>query len=301
MKTMGHNTGFLRSLVLVCVLLASCGASLAETSVNEKGKADSDGLVIIENIAGSIEIYGWDKNEVKVEGTLSDEVEGLAFKATGKKTIIKVKYPRNIRSINTGADLVIYVPQESSLEIESISCPVEINKFKGNLSAEVISGNVTLAGDCDEVEISSISGDISIVGDCANLKLESISGKIEANGERGEVSASSITGRITLLYNTFIDLEVESVDSRVLVEGALAKGGKMELESISGNITVVLPEDISAEFSIETFSGSIGEAYGHTAGKVSKYAPGREMEFVVGSGDGRVEISTFSGDIKIKH
>jgi DUF4097 and DUF4098 domain-containing protein YvlB len=301
MKKFQFNNRLMGLVVLACAVLAFSSVSFAETKVNESGKASASGLVMVENIAGSIKIIGWDKNEVKVEGFLSDEVKGLDFKATGKKTIIEVKYPRNMRSVDEGADLIIYAPVNSVFEVESISCRITIEKVTGSVAVEAISGDITLNGDCDEVELSCISGDITVEGDTKSLALESISGGVTAKGSRSTVRAESITGTIDLTFDTFIKLNVESVDSRVMVEGDLAAGGKMELESVSGDIILVIPEDISAEFNIESFSGSIGKAFGHKADKVSKYAPGSEMEFVTGGGDGRVDVSTFSGDVKIRH
>lgn len=295
------NTRLIRPVVMACAMMILCGVSFAETQVSEQGKAASDGLVIVENIAGSIEVIGWDKNEVKVDGVLSDEVDGLKFKASGKKTTIEVKYPRNMRSIDQGADLVIYAPHNSSFEIESISCRINIKSVTGFVSVETISGDVSLVGDCDGVELSGISGDITVRGDSKKISIESISGGIDAKGNVSTVNVESITGDIDLVFDIFEGLEVETVDSTVFVDGALAKGGKMELESVSGDITLVVPSDISAEFTVESFSGSIAKVFGHKASRVSKYAPGSEMEFVTGGGDGRVDISTFSGDVRIKN
>ena len=110
-----------KPLVLLAAAMAFAmlaGGSLAAEvrKVDQTVKADKDGLVIVENIAGSIRIEGWDKNEIRITGTLGKDVEELKVKEGGKKTLIEVVYPKNARNINSGADLVIMAPRGSSLE-----------------------------------------------------------------------------------------------------------------------------------------------------------------------------------------
>ena len=84
------------------------------------------------------------------------------------------------------------------------------------------------------------------------------------------------------------------------VQGELDSEGSFSFDLHSGDLTLMVPADVSADFEIETFSGEIDNDFGQKSRKTSKYAPGRELAFTNGAGEARVRISTFSGDVVIK-
>ena len=61
----------------MAALLLFCGAAWADESVDRTIPASAAARIEIENVAGSIEVTGWDRNEVHIVGTLGDDVEGL--------------------------------------------------------------------------------------------------------------------------------------------------------------------------------------------------------------------------------
>jgi DUF4097 and DUF4098 domain-containing protein YvlB len=291
-------SGLLVFAAVACLLAA--GPALAERTVDEKAAADKDGTVVVENIAGSIRIEGWNQGEVHVTGTLGKEVEELKFKAGGDKTYIKVVYPKKTKSINEGADLVIMVPAGSSLEVECVSAPITIEGVTGDIYASDISGDITVTGVCRELDAETISGDLTVDGGAAEVSVQSISGTIEAKGGKAEVEAQTVSGDLELEFDEYLDLSVESVSGDADVEGSVAKDADVSIDLHSGDLTLTVQSDLSADFRIETFSGDIKNAFGQEAQSTSKYTPGKELEFTVGGGDTRVRINTFSGDVVIR-
>jgi len=272
---------------------------LADQEVSETVKAKADGVVTVENIAGSIEVVGWDRDEVKVESTLTGNAKELVVEG-GKKTRIEVKYPRHTKNLKGGAELVIHVPKDSRLDVECISASVEVHGVTGIIDAESISGDVTVGGKCREVEAETISGRITVDCETRTVSVASISGMVSASGRVSEVEAETVSGDISLEFDTFVGLDVESVAGDVTVNGDLDGGGNFGFELHSGTLKLLVPGDVSADFQIETFSGGIDNGFGQKARKTSKYAPGRELEFTTGNGDARVRIDTFSGDVVIR-
>ncbi len=53
---------------------------VAGETVERSGDASANGVVYIENMVGSIEVIGWGKKQVKLEGTLGKDVEELKFR-----------------------------------------------------------------------------------------------------------------------------------------------------------------------------------------------------------------------------
>jgi len=245
--------------------------ALADRSIDKTVAADADGEVSIELIAGSVRIIGWDRNEVRVSGTVGDDVKEVEISAEDGEVAIEVELPDSDddssgrRSFNdAGADLEIHVPRGSTVEAESISAGFTLENLTGVVDVESISGEIELKGSVSEVELASISGQISV----------------ESDEPLEEGSFETISGSIEL-------------------RAALAPGGDFSFETVSGNVELRLPADTSADFNVETFSGRIENEFGPQAERTSEYAPGKELEFTIGGGDADVEIESFSGKIEI--
>jgi len=299
-RNKGLKFGFTALLAGLLVMTLAVPAALADQEVKESGPAAADGIVMIENISGSIVVVGWDKAEISVEGTLTGDIKEIKFETGKKKSRIKVVYPKNQKNVKGGADLVINVPRASRLEVECISAPIEVSGVTGMVDASSISGDVTVTGECEGVEAESISGDVFVDGGAPEIEIGSISGKVKARGKTSEIDVQTINGSIDLDFDTFLNLNVESVAGDAAVKGDLDGEGSFSFDLHSGNLTLTVPAGVSADFEIETFSGEIDNGFGQKSRKTSKYAPGRELEFTTGGGDARVRINTFSGDVVIQ-
>lgn len=298
-----HPTGLtvraIRLLSAGIVVALLVAPALADREVSETVKAKADGVVTVENTAGAIEVVGWDRDEVKVEGTLTGDAKELVVDG-GKKTRIEVKYSRRSKNLKGGADLVIHVPEASRLDVECISAGIEVHGVTGIIDAESISGDVTIGGNCRVVEAETISGRVTIDCEARAVSATSISGLVSASGRSSEVEAETVSGDIRLEFDTYLDLDVESVSGDATVNGDLDGGGNFGFELHSGTLKLLVPGEVNADFRITTFSGGIDNGFGQKARKTSKYAPGRELEFTNGNGDARVRIDTFSGDVVIR-
>ena len=112
-------------------LLAS--PAMAE-NISRTMDADEAGDVLISNIAGSVEVSGWSQDSVEITGTLGDDVEELVFERDGNEIIIKVKSPSSSSGwgrIDITSDLVVKVPQNSSLEVATVSADIEVAGVRG--------------------------------------------------------------------------------------------------------------------------------------------------------------------------
>jgi DUF4097 and DUF4098 domain-containing protein YvlB len=292
--------GSIALLAGLLIVAVAAPVNAADREVNKSGPASATGMVMIENLSGSVEVIGWDKNEIKVTGTLSGDVEEVKFDTGKKKSRIEVVWPRDKKNTKGEANLVINVPRGSQLEVECVSAGIEISGVTGTVEASSISGDVTITGLCEEVQAESISGDVFIDGGAPDVDASSISGKVKARGATSEVEAQTVSGSIDLDFDKFLGLNVESVAGDATVKGDLARDGSFSFDLHSGDLTLTVPAGVSADFEIETFSGEIDNGFGQKSRKTSKYAPGRELEFTTGGGDARVRISTFSGDVVIR-
>jgi len=286
-------------LLLTLSALLSTVAFSAE-DINEIMDAAADGTVEISNVAGSVEVEGWSRSQVEVTGELGSDVDELIFERDGSEIIIKVKVPRhNGRRISS--ELIIKVPQASALDINTVSADIEIDGVEGEQDLESVSGDIETDAYAEDIDVSSVSGDVLIVGDRKPMRarLNSVSGDIEADSLSGEIEAESVSGDVEIVNGSFKRASANSVNGAIVFHAQLLDDGRLDVETINGEVDIKFAGDVSARFDIETFNGQIRNCFGPESERTSRYAPGRELLFEEGGGSGRVTIQTLNGDIRL--
>ena len=180
----------------------------------------------------------------------------------------------------------------------------------GETRIEVVSGDVRLASLAELVEVEAVSGRVQITGVSSDdaMTAETVSGRLDIESVRApRLEASSVSGAVALRGVDARRVEVETVSGSVTFSGALAADGRYEFESHSGGIRLTVPEGTGFELESESFSGGLRSAIpivvgrGDRAGAVTVFESGnRSIEGVAGGGGGRLELSTFSGDMRIE-
>ncbi|NIL99772.1 MAG: DUF4097 family beta strand repeat protein [Acidobacteria bacterium] len=251
-------------LLTLCLLLAA--PLLAGTrSIDESRKADPDAEVSIELIAGKIHVVAWDRDEVRVSGTINDEWEEFEMEGEGDDISIEISPPEGKhRNIELEADLEISVPAGVELSFETVSSPIRVDGLRGSVSIETVSGNVDIKSDLEELEIEAISSSVDIE---ATSRLRSAS--------------------------------VEIVSGSVEMDGDLHPSGDYSFSAVSGTITLRVPSNAAADYEIETFSGNIDNDFGPKPEK-AEFLPSKSLSFSVGSGGADVVIETLNGTIRLE-
>lgn len=284
-------------LTLAGVLLASASAAQA---INESLDASGDGTVYVSNTAGSVEVDGWSRNEVEITGNLGRNVEELQFERDGDDIVIKVKVRRN-NSHSISTKLVIKVPEDSSMEVHTVSADIDIDNVMGEQRLESVSGDIVTAAHASDIEAETVSGDVEVQGDGKMMRsrLNSVSGDVDVDNLSGEISAESVSGDVTIRNGAFERAFANTVNGEIVFHAGLLSDGRLEVETINGEVDVRLNGKVSARFDLETFNGDIRNCFGPDAVRTSKYTPGVELKFTEGSGDGRVSIETLNGNIRL--
>lgn len=251
-------------LLTVCLLLA-VPVFAGTKSIDESRKASSDADVTIELIAGKVRVVGWNRDEVRVTGTINDRWEEFEMTGDEDDISIEISPPEGAhRNVKLEADLEISVPSGVELTFESVSAPLSLDGLTGSVSVESISGSIDVRCDLEELEIEAISGTVEID---ATPRLQSAS--------------------------------VEIVSGNVTMSGDLHPSGDYSFETVSGSITLRVPAGTGADYEIETFSGKIDNEFGPKPEK-AEFLPSLNLSFTVGSGGADIEISTLSGTIRLQ-
>jgi DUF4097 and DUF4098 domain-containing protein YvlB len=285
------------SLALVLALAAS--PAVAQQAIHETKPAAKGGVVEVENVSGSVKVMGWPRAEVEVSGTLGKGTDRLEFEAGPHRTTIRVVLPHECHRCE-GSELTIHVPADSDLDVETVSAPIDVTDLSGKLELKSVSGEVTVGGHPADVDARSVSGRVEVTAVDAPVHAKSVSGDVLLRGVKGDVEAGSVSGDVVVSGGAVERGEFGTTSGNIRFEGALTSAARLDAKSVSGDVELVLPSDVAADFEITSFSGDIQNAFGPAAQKVSRYTSERELSFSTGSGGARVTVKSFSGDVRLR-
>lgn len=288
------------STLFAFLALGLAQAAKAE-DVSRKLEASPSGTVAIENMAGSVTVSGWSSNEVEVTGELGGEVEELVFERDGNVVNVHVRTRHKNYGRNVASELVVRVPERSTVKVGGVSTDIEIDGVRGSQRLKTVSGDVTSRAYQADVDIESVSGDIEINGDgdVARTQVNTVSGDIDVRGLAGEIDITSVSGDLSVTGGRWSRVSANTTSGDFDFAGELLGNGRFDLETINGDLDVAFDGDLSAEIDIETFNGEIDNCFGPDPSRTSRYAPGSELKFTHGDGSARVTIRTLNGDLKL--
>ncbi|HSX64843.1 MAG TPA: hypothetical protein VLF15_08945, partial [Pseudoxanthomonas sp.] len=86
-----------RSMFVIVLLAAASLAppALAQSAIDESRPLDARGRIDIENVKGRIEVRVWERDEVKISGTLGAGVEKLVVEGDRQNLVVRVQYPKD--------------------------------------------------------------------------------------------------------------------------------------------------------------------------------------------------------------
>jgi Toastrack DUF4097 len=275
---------------------------LADEEIDRVLAADPKGDVDISNVAGSVNVTGWGRNEVRVTGSLGEGVERLDFTSEGKRTQIKVVLKKSTHwGEDGGTELSIRVPSGSRLDINTVSAEIAVHSVTGAQRLQAVSGEVSTEVAAEEAEVKTVSGDVILRGESkpSVLNLTTVSGNAQASRIAGEIIATTVSGDLNLSADTITRARLRTTSGNLSLRGALVGGARVDSETISGDLSFMFKSPINAEFDVETFSGDIENCFGPKSQSKSEHGPGRELHFRQGDGKADVRINSLSGGINI--
>ena len=299
---MSHTALLVRPQIAVFLFLLAvlgCHESARAAPVDEHRAAAVQGTVEIDNVAGAIDLRGWDRPEVAVSGTIGKEVERVELTGDGNHTSIRVLLPRGGRWGSRGegeAHLIVQVPSGSAIAATLVSSDLKVTAIRGDCKVQTVSGNI--AGDVGgDVHVNSVSGNVTLAATSSKLmEVKSISGDLILTGGNAETEITTVSGSAKVKLGTVPRARFKTVSGDLTVALAAAAGAQIEGESVSGDIKLDFAAEPAADYDIQTFSGNIHNCFGPKASE-AHHGPGSRLSFR--TGDGRVRIATHSGDVRL--
>ncbi len=206
--------------------------------------------ISLSNINGSVELSGWDRNEVQVLATkhanTQEKLARLQINVNANKDSVSIKteLPSGTNNNPGSVDYEIRVPRGANLDkIDTVNGSVEVSGIKGNVKVSSVNGKVTGRGLSADMDLSTVNG----VVDCEaidlsgshRVKLSTVNGGVELTLPRdanARLTANTVNGHIS----NNLGLEVKKhfpVGSDM--DSMLGSGSaRVELSSVNGGISI---------------------------------------------------------------
>src|SRR5713226_2761574 len=311
-------------LVTAVVVLAACSTG---PSVNGSFARSFSvtGPVRLElsNAAGEVEITGSKDHTVSVHADV--RASGFGFDSPQKRLDETVSNPpieQRGDTIRIGKELsrmrnitiayTIQVPLDTEVDvtvasgaqtIRGVRGPVKVQAASGAIRVEKIerdaqlstaSGSVSATDIGNDVRVSSASGSVNVSNTKGDVRVNALSGVIRVSNPGGRIEADTASGEVEI-QGAANDVKAHAVSGRVSVHGNPAANSYWELKTVSGTVQLGVPASANLHLSAEAASGEIRTDIPIVIEEQGKHSLRAHM----GSGGGRVDVHTVSGEIRV--
>lgn len=253
--------------------------------------ADGIDKIRVEWVSGLVRVQPYEGTDIKLDEMSNDNISeeyALRYKiADGKLTVRFCKKHTwygvdaamlNLDEIIKPKELVVSVPRamlesgELDIQLDGVSNDTYISSAKLNgLNVNGISGSIAIENvSAKDMDLDTVSGLID-VSDCAAdaIKVVSISGEMTIGGIFGSARLNSTSGAVWFTDGSdgIKELEICTVSGDVTMQLPESAGFNMMVSTVSGDVSSVFEfvkngsnyvyGDASADFDIDTVSGDI--------------------------------------------
>jgi len=242
------------SSILLSLQVAAQINEEIEKSFTVTGESDFS----LSNLNGTVEIYSWQENTIKVLASISAETQESRDDVTinmaqhGQKVSVQTDYKgKGYRQNKQSAkvDYQIWLPAETNLsDIELVNGSLTIKNVDGKVEAEVVNGSINATGLSGNSEISAVNGSVNVdykaqADDVESIEIETVNGRIELylpQSINAKVSADTMHGSIKTAFGL---AATKSTFSGYNLRGEIGSGGtNIDLDSVNGSIKLLKSE-----------------------------------------------------------
>lgn len=196
-------------------------------------------------VRGQIDIIAHDEPGARIE------VHGVTVKdlrIEAQDGYVEIDHPQLrwdnflevFRNFGTGgpkAEISIAVPRDVALNLGVVSAGALVAGLAGDARVNTVSGDVIIDGHTGDLTVKSVSGDVQVRALDGTLGANTVSGDVAATGRIRRASVDAVSG------NTLID--------------AAGEVSSIGLNSVSGDATIRLDEDLPANYVMRSVSGRV--------------------------------------------
>ena len=247
-------------------------------------------VVMIQNVAnGRIEVKSWKNSEVVVSASQSSDKIGLDMEQADERIEITANIlDPSAQQSDLTENIQLTVPEETELQIKTQTGLIYVEQVIGDMKLESVAG---------DVHLKEVSGYIIVHTTGGSLVCTQCGGKF--------LEFNSISGSAQVLQPSLSRVDLRTTTGNILFDGDFIRTGIYTMKSGRGLVEVRFSGTDSFDLNAQTSSGTVDnraeaflkpDAHGFRR-SASKYAKG--LFGTVGNGLAKVELSSFSGTVRI--
>ena len=233
-------------------------------------------------------------------GTRSIDDFRIIMRQQGSRIIASVEERRSgshRRSGDISFHFVVQTSGKANTQLRTVSGDITLGNHNGEHFIQNQSGDIEVAFTSGKIQAVSTAGNIYMEDLTGIIFAKTVSGNIDISGGSGEMRLRSVSGNVNAgsLYGTLI---AASTSGEVNADFNDVSVGVF-LESVSGNVSLILPQELGYRVEGRGMSFNIR---GLIQDQVSNLRQ-RNRDFTLTTGDGEipVELSSVSGRVAISH
>lgn len=298
-------------ILMVLTILFSADAQDSNRAYRiETFNASDSPSVNISTSGGSINVFGANSNEVRVEmyvrrgGRYLDPSDTdlsdfeINIDSNGDMVVAEAKRKRSGWNLfgsnnNLSISFVVYTPEYSS---------VSGNTSGGSVSAENILNNLSLRTSGGSVSVSDVEGEIELRTSGGSINIDNASGTISGRTSGGSVSVTNVNG-IADLRTSGGSIRLENISAKM---SARTSGGSIrgefltfendiDLQTSGGNININLPS--VSDFNLDLKGQRVNTELRNFTGEFER----DHIEGRIGRGGPVLRARTSGGSVNVRY
>jgi len=306
------------------VVLAGCNSGPSVSGTFDRNY-NATGPIRLEltNASGDVDITGSADGKVHVRGDV--RASGFGFDNPQKRlddTLANPPIEQRGDTIRIGKEMsrmrnisiayTIQVPRDTEVsatvasgtqtvrgvrgpvKAQAASGAIRVEKIERDTQLTTLSGTVSAADIGNDVRASSASGSVTVSNTRGDVRANALSGVIRISNPGGRIEADTASGEIEI-RGAASDVKAHAASGRVSVQGNPNADSYWELRTVSGTVQLGVPASANLHLSAEAVSGEIRTDIPIVIEEQGKHSLRAHM----GSGGGRVDVHTVSGEIRM--
>jgi hypothetical protein len=212
-------------------LLCAIPIQAADQTYSKTVPLVNGGVVNLENVNGSVELRGWDRDAVEIHAVKT------ARRAASDLDRVEIE----VRSQPGRVEILTHYPKDQGVDV---SVEYEVRVPKGAVLEHV----------------ATVNGNVRIAGVAGGGDLRTINGNVEAYGCAGSLSARTTNGNIReeLWSLGSTEMALETVNGSVILALPQDAGAELDARSMNGDVHSGLPIAVTSAFAPGSFHGTLG-------------------------------------------
>jgi DUF4097 and DUF4098 domain-containing protein YvlB len=240
---------FASSLLVLFAAVMPAAAAQFRDEFHKTYPVSAKVQVSLSNVNGSVEITGWDRNEVQLDAVkTADRQEKLneaeiRVNASENSIHIETHYPEHTNNNPASVAYTLHVPRTASLDkIDLVNGGLDIDGVKGSVEGASVNGSVSGRGLTGDVDLSTVNGSVKSelvdMGNARHVKLASVNGHVELampKDANAHLSANTVSGSISSDFPLAIHKGYVGSD----LDTTMGTGAtRVELSNVNGSIKI---------------------------------------------------------------